>query len=91
MVCRPWQGAVALKEQHPEMTQYHIIQNWLWLGVVNSLEEATTLIRTPGLITTVIKFFVSRCFPVTMKLLNLIRRMTSEPVDFTEQQFTLRL
>ncbi len=39
-----------------------------WLGAVNSLEEATTLIRTPaGLITTVIKFFVSRCFPVTMK------------------------
>lgn len=74
VVCWPWQGAVALKEQHPEMTQYHIIQNWLWLGAVNSLEEATTLIRTPpGLITTVIKFFVSRCFPVTMKLLNLIR------------------
>lgn len=40
--------AVALKEQHPEMTQYHIIQNWLWLGAVNSLEEATTLIRTPA-------------------------------------------
>ena len=51
------EGAVALKEQHPEMTQYHIIQNWLWLGAVNSLEEATMLIRTPaGLITTVIKF-----------------------------------
>ena len=48
MVCWPWQGAVALKEQHPEMTQYHIIQNWLWLGAVNSLEEATTLIRTPA-------------------------------------------
>lgn len=65
---------MALKEQHPEMTQYHIIQNWLWLGAVNSLEEATTLIQhPPGLITTVIKFFVSRCFPVTMKLLNLIR------------------
>lgn len=41
VVCWPWQGAVALKEQHPEMTQYHIIQNWLWLGAVNSLEEAT--------------------------------------------------
>ena len=48
VVCWPWQGAVALKEQHPEMTQYHIIQNWLWLGAVNSLEEATTLIRTPA-------------------------------------------
>ncbi|STL70374.1 excinuclease Cho [Escherichia coli] len=83
---------VALKEQHPEMTQYHIIQNWLWLGAVNSLEEATTLIRTPaGFDHDGYKFFVSRCFPVTMKLLNLIRRMTSEPVDFTEQQFTLRL
>lgn len=32
VVCWPWKGAVALKEQHPEMTQYHIIQNWLWLG-----------------------------------------------------------
>lgn len=48
VVCWPWQGAVALKEQHPEMTQYHIIQNWLWLGAVNSLEDATTLIRTPA-------------------------------------------
>ncbi|MPV21424.1 excinuclease Cho [Escherichia coli] len=38
----------ALKEQHPEMTQYHIIQNWLWLGAVNSLKEATTLIRAPA-------------------------------------------
>ena len=76
----------------PGMTQYHIIQNWLWLGAVNSLEEATMLIRTPaGFDHDGLKFFVSRCFPVTMKLLNLIRRMTSEPVDFTEQQFTLRL
>ena len=48
VVCWPWQGAVALKEQHPEMTQYHIIQNWLWLGAVNSLKEATTLIRAPA-------------------------------------------
>ena len=48
VVCWPWQGTVALKEQHPEMTQYHIIQNWLWLGAVNSLEDATTLIRTPA-------------------------------------------
>lgn len=48
VVCWPWKGAVALKEQHPEMTQYHIIQNWLWLGAVNSLEEATMLIRTPA-------------------------------------------
>lgn len=36
------------EEQHPEMTQYHIIQNWLWLGAVNSLKEATTLIRAPA-------------------------------------------
>ena len=48
VVCWPWKGAVALKEQHPEMTQYHIIQNWLWLGAVNSLKEATTLIRAPA-------------------------------------------
>ncbi|STK73722.1 excinuclease Cho [Escherichia coli] len=74
------------------MTQYHIIQNWLWLGAVNSLEEATTLIRTPaGFDHDGYKILCKPLLPVTMKLLNLIRRMTSEPVDFTEQQFTLRL
>lgn len=30
------------------MTQYHIIHNWLWLGSVNKLSEATALLRTPA-------------------------------------------
>ncbi|VEA38695.1 Excinuclease cho (excinuclease ABC alternativeC subunit) [Salmonella enterica subsp. enterica] len=30
------------------MTQFHIINNWLWLGAVPSLDEATTLVRTPA-------------------------------------------
>ncbi len=65
---------MALKEQHPEMTQYHIIQNWLWLGAVNSLEEATMLIRTPaGFDHDGYKnSLLGRCFPVTMKLPYLI-------------------
>jgi excinuclease Cho len=30
------------------MTQYHIIHNWLWLGAVDSLDDATTLLRIPA-------------------------------------------
>lgn len=30
------------------MTQYHIINNWLWLGAVSTLDEATTLARMPA-------------------------------------------
>jgi Excinuclease Cho len=43
LVCWPWQGAVALKETCGEMTDYHIIRNWLWLGSVSTLEEAAEL------------------------------------------------
>lgn len=48
IVCWPWQGPVAMKESGPDMTQYHIIDNWLWLGSVNSPDEASPLIRTPA-------------------------------------------
>jgi len=48
LVCWPWQGAIALREQSGELTQYHIIRNWLWLGTVESLEEAGTLCRLPA-------------------------------------------
>ncbi|WP_167519524.1 excinuclease Cho [Intestinirhabdus alba] len=48
VVCWPWQGAIALKESRPELTQYHIINNWLWLGATASLAEAKTLMRTPA-------------------------------------------
>ncbi|MNG41732.1 Excinuclease cho [compost metagenome] len=30
------------------MTHYHIIHNWLWLGAVNTLKEATALLKTPA-------------------------------------------
>ena len=44
--CWPWEGAVALKETRDAMTHYHIIRNWLWLGAVESLDDATALLRT---------------------------------------------
>ncbi|MEA8500784.1 endonuclease, partial [Salmonella enterica subsp. enterica serovar Muenster] len=36
------------KQARPQMTQFHIINNWLWLGAVPSLDEAATLVRTPA-------------------------------------------
>ena len=30
------------------MTQYHIVHNWLWLGAVDTLQDAATLLRTPA-------------------------------------------
>lgn len=46
--CWPWEGAVALKETRDAMTHYHIIRNWLWLGAVENLDDATALLRTPA-------------------------------------------
>lgn len=48
VVCWPWKSAIALKESRPEMTQYHIINNWFWLGAVESLDAATELMRAPA-------------------------------------------
>ncbi|HFZ8996004.1 TPA: excinuclease Cho [Citrobacter freundii] len=48
IICWPWKNAIALKESRPEMTQFHIINNWLWLGAVSSLDDAASLIRTPA-------------------------------------------
>lgn len=48
LVCWPWRGPVGLRETGSEKTQYHIIHNWLWLGAVDSLEEASELLRTPA-------------------------------------------
>lgn len=45
LVCWPWKGAVALEERRDSLTHYHIINNWLWLGAVESLAEAETLTR----------------------------------------------
>ena len=30
------------------MTQFHIINNWLWLGAVSSLDDAARLARMPA-------------------------------------------
>lgn len=46
--CWPWEGAVALKETRDAMTHYHVIRNWLWLGAVESLDDAAALLRTPA-------------------------------------------
>lgn len=48
VVCWPWKNAIALKESRPEMTQYHIINNWLWLGAVDTLDNVATLVQTPA-------------------------------------------
>lgn len=60
--CWPWEGAVALKETRDGMTHYHIIRNWLWLGAVENLDDATALLRTlPVSIRMVTKFSASHC------------------------------
>lgn len=48
LVCWPWQGAIALKEQADDLTDYHIIHNWLWLGSVTALSEAKALTQLPA-------------------------------------------
>ncbi|WP_459855415.1 excinuclease Cho [Citrobacter sedlakii] len=48
VVCWPWKNAIALKESRAGMTQYHIINNWLWLGAVDSLDNVSTLVQTPA-------------------------------------------
>lgn len=48
LVCWPWAGAVALEERGPDMVQYHIIHNWLWLGAVDSLAQAAKLTTLPA-------------------------------------------
>ena len=40
--CWPW------KETRDAMTHYHVIRNWLWLGAVESLDDAAALLRTPA-------------------------------------------
>lgn len=43
VVCWPWPGAIAVAEQGPDLCQYHVIDNWFYLGSVNSLGEAQSL------------------------------------------------
>ncbi|MFW0765834.1 excinuclease Cho [Trabulsiella odontotermitis] len=48
LICWPWAGAVALEEKGETMTQFHIVNNWLWLGAVDSLAQAGTLTQLPA-------------------------------------------
>lgn len=48
VTCWPWDGAIALKESSSELTHYHIIHNWLWLGAVETISDASELMRTPA-------------------------------------------
>lgn len=46
IICWPWSGTIALKESNNNMTEYHVINNWLWLGTANSLQGAKLLNNT---------------------------------------------
>ncbi|HDU6300962.1 TPA: excinuclease Cho [Klebsiella aerogenes] len=48
LVCWPWAGPVALEERGPDMVQYHIIHNWLWLAAVDSMTQAAELTTLPA-------------------------------------------
>ena len=43
------------------MTQYHIVHNWFWLGAVDNLQEAATLLHPPASTMMATKFSVSPC------------------------------
>ncbi|MCT4704109.1 excinuclease Cho [Enterobacteriaceae bacterium H20N1] len=47
VMCWPWQGPVGLKESGPDITQYHIIDSWFYLGSVENLKEARSLAAPP--------------------------------------------
>ncbi len=68
LVCWPWAGPVALEERGPDMVQYHIIHNWLWLGAVDSLAQAAKLTTLPaGFDHDATRFFVSHCSAVSIR------------------------
>ncbi|BDH46221.1 nucleotide excision repair endonuclease [Salmonella enterica subsp. enterica serovar Choleraesuis] len=43
VVCWPWQGAVAVEETGASLRQFHIINNWFYLGSVETPEQAASL------------------------------------------------
>lgn len=45
--CWPWPGAVGVVEERPGQKQIHVINNWLYLGSVSELADATALTSTP--------------------------------------------
>ena len=48
LTCWPWPDAIAIKEESTDLTQYHIIHNWLWLGTVDKLDAAAALTSLPA-------------------------------------------
>lgn len=41
--CWSWPGRIAIVEEGASFTQYHIVQDWFYLGTVSSLEEENIL------------------------------------------------
>lgn len=75
LVCWPWAGPVALEERGPDMTQYHVIHNWLWLGAVDSLDQAAELTRLPaGFDQMVTRSSVSPCSAATTRCTRLAEK-----------------
>lgn len=75
LVCWPWAGPVALEERGPDMTQYHVIHNWLWLGAVESLDQAAELTRLPaGFDQMVTRSSVSLCSAETIRCIRLAEK-----------------
>lgn len=78
-----WESAVALKEVGDAMTQYHIVNNWLWLGAVDDINDAATLLRTPaGFDHDGYKILCKPVWPVSLRSLS---SMARQPRDFAEQ------
>lgn len=44
--CWPYKGKIAVEESSSELTQYHIINNWFYLGTVNDLKDTQLLNNT---------------------------------------------
>lgn len=47
LTCWPWSGPVGLKESGHDLTQYHIIDSWFYLGSVTDLSAAAQLSKAP--------------------------------------------
>lgn len=44
----PYPGRIALKEKSGDQTEYHILNNWLYLGTVNTLESGKAMVTPPS-------------------------------------------
>lgn len=43
LCCWQYPGRIAIKEASPQLTQYHVIHNWFYLGTVESLNDIDSL------------------------------------------------